>query len=94
MHQGEEHWVAHIAAIPVGLPLDLDGLVKEGQAGGCQGSIGTEFGSAEDLRLPSTDVCGGNKQLDAAGAAQALKVHLLAEEIAQWVQVEGVELVR
>ena len=49
VEQRKQRRVAHIAAVPIGLAVDLDGLEQRRQAGRGHDMVGGELGAVEDL---------------------------------------------
>ena len=75
--QREDRRVAHVAAVPVGLAVDLDRLEQERQAGRGQHRVGRDLALAEHLHLAGAHVGRGEEQLDRAAA------------LAQLVEIDG-----
>ena len=91
--QGQQAGVARVAAVPVGLAVDLHGLEQQGQAGRGQHHVGGELGLPEDAQLAGADLGGGDEQVGAVAVAHALEIHGVFQDGAQGVEVERVELV-
>ncbi len=93
-HQRFEHRIAHEAAVPVVLAVDLDGLVNLGQAGGSEQHLHRERLAREDAQTVGPHVGGRNVELDAPAPPHAIEVDRVREHVPQGIDVEWVELVR
>ena len=63
-HQGGQGRVARVAAVPIGLAVDLDRLEHGRQAGRGQHHVGRDLRVAEHAAAAGVDVGGGDEQLD------------------------------
>ena len=93
-HEREQRRVRAVAAVPVRLAVDHDGLLQRRQAGRREQRIDAQAGGVEQAQAPAVRVGRRDEQPQRAGPAQALEVDLLGEHLAQRVQAERVELVR
>src|SRR5271163_1370683 len=93
--QREDRRVPRIAAVPVGLMVDLDGLKEERQARGGEHRIDADLGIVEHLDLSGADVRCGQVQFDRAGRrVQRREIDAVQQHLPQRILVERVELVR
>ena len=92
VEQREQRRVADIAAVPIGLAVDLHRRKDGGQAGRRQHVIGRQLGAFEDPGLAGPDIGGGDEQLHLPAGAHALEVDQLAQRVAERVDVERVPL--
>ena len=91
--QRKDRRVAHVAAVPVGLAVDLHRLEQERQAGRGHHRVGRDLGIPEHAHLARAHVGGAQEQLDRRAGAQAREVDRLLEDVLQRVEVQGIELV-
>ena len=76
--QREDGGIAHVAAVPVVLALDLDRLVDERQTGRGQHPVDADVVLGEDLHLAGAHIGGRDEQLDRGARPHALEIdHLL-----------------
>ena len=90
IHQGKKGRIAHIAPIPVGLPVYLHGLKDERQTGGSQHHVHGHFLTVENLLHAGAHVGGGHEQLNAFAMSDMLEIHQIGDEIAQRIEVQGI----
>src|ERR1700751_2575475 len=62
--QREDRRVTHVAAVPIMLAVDLDGLEEEGEASGGKYPVGADLVALEDANLARPHVRGRQKELD------------------------------
>src|SRR6202022_3870520 len=86
-HQRRKGGIAGVAAIPIGLALDLDRLEHGRQTGRGQENIGRDLRIAEDAAAAGPHVGRGDEQLDWR-AGQSVEIDALDEDGAQWVEAE------
>jgi hypothetical protein len=91
--QGPDRRVAHAAAVPVRVAVDLHRLVEVRQAGRGERRVERELVLAEDPRSPGAHVGGGDEDAERPAGAHRVDVDPLGEEAAQRVVVERVGLV-
>ena len=91
-HQRRHGRISRIAAVPVGLAVDLDRLEHGGQAGRGEQHVGRELAVAEHPAAPGAHVGRGDEQLDRA-PRQALEIDRAGEDVAERVGSERVEIV-
>ncbi len=92
--QGEHRRVAHIAAIPVMLAIDLDRLEQEGEATRGKDMRGMDLATLEDLHLAGAHIGGGEEELDRAFfPAQRREIDALLQHLLQRIVVERVEFI-
>ena len=84
--------VAGIAAVPIGLAVDLDRLEHGGQAGRGEEYVRREILLPEDAAAPGVDVGGGDEQLDRR-LADAVEIDELLQNLAERVLAAGIEIV-
>jgi NADPH:quinone reductase-like Zn-dependent oxidoreductase len=92
VEQREDGRIGGVAAVPVGLAFDLYRMVDLGQAGRGEQHVQGEFAFAEHTQLAGVGLCGTDKQLEGTGRAQPVEVDLCRDQVAQGIEVEGVEL--
>ena len=61
--QRRDGGIARIAAVPIGLAVDLDGLKQRRQAGGGEQHLGRQVGVAENVPAPGVHIGGRDEQL-------------------------------
>ena len=92
--QREDRRIAHIAAIPIGLAIDLDGLEQERQAGRGHDGVDRQFVVGEHLDLAGAHIGGADVDLQrAARHADRIEVDRLLENALQRIEVERIELI-
>ena len=87
-HQGRDRGVAGIAAVPIILALDFDGLEHGRQTGGGEQHVGRDLTVAEHPALAGTNICGGDKQLDRR-LPEPLEVDAFRKDLPQRVEPAG-----
>ena len=63
-HQRRDRRIARIAAVPIDLAVDLDGLKQRRQAGRSEQHVGRDLAVAEHPAAAGADIGGGHEQLD------------------------------
>src|ERR1700751_4922613 len=91
-HQRSNRWIARVAAIPIGLTIDLNGLEHGRQARGRQKHIGRDLGVAKDTPTPGSHIRCRNEELYGC-AAEALEVDALGKYAAQRIEAERIEII-
>ena len=84
--------IACVAAVPVFVAVDLDGLEHGRQAGGSQQHVGGDLGIAKHAAAPGAHIGGGDEQLDRR-LRQPLEVDDFDQYASQRVVAAGVEIV-
>ena len=74
--------VAHVAAVPIGLAVDLDRLRHERQASRRQDGVRRHLGAGEDPDLAGPDVRRRQEQLDRRAAVEPLEIDHRLERLA------------
>ncbi len=92
--QGEDRGIAHIAAVPIVLAIDLDSLKHRREAGGSEHRIGTDFAPLEDPQPVRSDVACADEHLHFVESPQSSEVDLLVQYLAQRMIVARIGLVR
>ena len=96
MIERPEGWVAEIAAIPIGLAIDLDRLEDIGQAGGGEQGVDGQFLAPEHFGFAGADIGGRDEEPHGVFVvAQLFQVERVLQRPAQRVELhrEGVELI-
>src|SRR6516164_7088980 len=91
--QRKQRRVSHIAAIPIVLAINLNGLIKERQTGRCKHTICSNLLIGEDLDLSSAHIGRGQEQLDCRALPQPLEIDELSDEVVQRIVVEWIKLI-
>src|SRR5262249_60741995 len=87
----EDGGIAHIAAVPIGLSIDFHGLEQQRQTGRCHYRVRRDLGIAEEPHLASAHVGGIEEELDGRALAQTYEIHRLLEDVAQRIEIHGIE---
>ena len=82
INQREQRRISHVAAVPVMLAVDLDGLIEERQAGRRKHAIRSDLLVREDLDLSGPHVRRRQEQLDCRTLPQPLEVDNFSAELA------------
>jgi hypothetical protein len=81
-----------VAAVPIGLAVDLDSLKHSWQAGGGEQDLRRQFGIAENVPAPGVHIGGGDEQLHRR-LGDAPEVDAVRQDVAQRVGAMRVEVV-
>ena len=92
--QRDEVRIGRKAAVPVGLAVDLDGLMHGRQAGGRQDDFDLHLVPPEQPRPAGGDVGRGDQQLDRRLVAHGGEVDLVGQQRAQGIEPQRIEVVR
>jgi hypothetical protein len=90
--QREDRGIAHVAAVPVVLALDLDRVEHERQAGRGERAIDGHLVPGEDLDLAGAHVGRAQEELERP-LAHPLEIDRGGDDVAQRVEVERIELI-
>src|ERR1700693_1424954 len=82
--QRKQRRIADVAAVPIGLSIDLDGVEQKREAGGRHHHVGGDLVAAEDAHLAGTHIGGGDEQLDRVALAHRLEVDHALDDLLQW----------
>ena len=91
--QREQRWVGNIATVPVVFTVDVDRMMQERQARGCKYHICGQFVFPENALAAIAHTGRGNQQFNRRFGAKPRKIYLVHERVAQWIEIEGIELV-
>jgi multidrug efflux pump subunit AcrA (membrane-fusion protein) len=88
--QRHQRRVAGVAAVPVGLAVDLDRLEHERQAGGGHDRDNGQLGLLEDAAPAGAHVGRGDKHLESGATVDPLEIDLGGQQVAQGIDVERI----
>ncbi len=91
-HQRRDRRIADVAAVPIGLAVDLDRLEHRRQAGRGEQHVGRDVLVAEHAAAPGVDIGRGDEELD-RGLAEMSEIDALLEQVADRVVAERIEAV-
>src|SRR4029077_19747045 len=92
--QREEHRITQIATVPIVLAFDLDGLIKIWKARGREHACQGDLVVSENARFAAADIRSAAEQLHNAFASQAVEVDNFLNDRPEWIDVQGVKLIR
>src|SRR4051794_2505554 len=93
MDQRMDRGIAHVAAVPIGLALDLDRREQERQAGGSQQGIDRDLVAREDLQLALLHIGRGDVETDILVLAQDVEIDDPEQRFPQGIVASGIELI-
>jgi hypothetical protein len=88
-HERRDRGVSGIAAVPIVLAIDLDGLEESGQARRGEEHVGRNLAVAEHPSPAGVDVGRGDEQLDLA-SCQPLEIDGLGQDLVKRIGSKGV----
>ena len=91
-HQRRDRRIAGIAAVPIVLAVDLDGLEHGRQAGRGEQHVGRDLAVAEHAAVAGADIGGGDEQLDRR-SREPLEIDRLGQDVAQRIGAARVQVV-
>ena len=91
--EGEDHGVAHVAAVPIGHAADLDRLEHEGETRRCHHHLAGELVAVENLDAPGLDVGRRNEDFNLVAAPHQVEVDHVVQDLLQRIEVERVDVV-
>ena len=91
--QRKQRRVAQVAAVPIVLAVDLDGLAVQRQARAGEHARGIDLLVGEHPDLAGPHIGGAQVKLDRTAAAQAVEIDHLLEQGPQRIVVPGIELI-
>ena len=94
VYQGIDRRIAAVSAVPVGLAVDLDGVIERWQAGRSEQRIDRQLPVLEQLEGAGSQPGGGDEQPDCAPRAQRFEIDPVRNDLPQRIDVEGIELIR